>query len=302
MESYESRLARVESEALDEIYDAIFDPTAWCRLVAVIGAEFPEFRPVLRVEDWRNNHVSSLHSAGWDPEIIGRYRDEYADKNCFMPVVEAASPHQTVISSDFVSERAVLSSVLYADILKPEADIRLTAGYLPARDQSRFAAFAFHFPHRHADLTVSAGMRLLERLRPHMVRAFALGLRAFEGPQSLEAIKVPTIAVTKAGQVVRVNEAARPLMESQGPLTIGRGSQIGLRWSSAETARLLACIARTATEGQPQAFAPTASPTGTGSAQLVPVRPMAKDHGPVAAFAQSHSADVLLFFSYANHA
>ncbi len=273
----EAQLRIVAAEVADELHDAVFDPSAWERMVTVIGNWKPQLRPLLHVESIGPAKVELAKYVGWDPDLVRLYADDYADKNVFRPSIARTGIDEVGVSTDTVSEEEVMRSAFYADILSKAGDVRSASGFLFARNPTRFAVLGFHYPHAERDELMPLGVKLQKDIAPLARSAFSLALRAAardnarEVGAAIDSLAIPALVLDEKGRVVRANELGAPLLTSDELVRVTAKGHLEAV-SPQDNARLRASFARTMSERR-MVTCPFWAPSGVHVvAHFVPMR------------------------------
>lgn len=273
----EAQIHAVAAEVADELHDAVFDPSAWERMVAVIGNWKPQLRPLLHVESINPAKVELAKYVGWDPDLVRSYAEDYADQNVFRPSIASTGIDEVGVSTDTVSEREVMRSAFYADILLKADDVRSASGFLFARNPDRFAVLGFHYPHAQQEELLPLGVKLQAIIARPSRSAFALALRAAardnerEVGAAINSLAIPALVLDEEGRVVRANELGAPMLTSDDLVRVtAKGHLEAL--TPQDSARLRASFARTLSERR-MVTCPFTAPSGAHAvAHFVPMR------------------------------
>lgn len=275
--SEETELQSVVAEVVDELNDAIFDPTAWERVVTIIGNWMPDFRPLLHVETVSPERVLLAKYVGWDPQVISLYATHYVDKNIFRKVINNIGINEVGVSSAHISEQELMRSPLYTDILAKSGDIRIASGFAFARNPARFAVLGFHYGQARRERTVPLGLKFQEMIAPAARSAFALAVRASafrerqQAAGAIDNLAVPALVLDDDGRVIRANHLADELLRTNETVSLSAKGQLEAG-SPHDTSRLKACFRRSKAERR-MVTCPYTSPAGDHViAHFVPMR------------------------------
>lgn len=274
---FEKDMPSAVAEAIDELNDAVFDPTAWERLVTVIGNWAPEVRPLLHVETSAPARMVLAKFVGWDPQVISLYASHYVDINVFRHVTLNMKINEVGLSRDYLSEEEVMRSAIYADILAKSGDIRTASGFVFARTPSRYAVLGFHYPHAREDELVPLGTRFQNMIAPTARNAFALAVRAaslrkIEGiAETINGLAIPAMVLDEKGRKIRANRLCCPLIRAGDVVRLTATGQLTAA-APQDDDRLGAAFARAMAERR-MVICPYRSVTGRHvAAHFVPMR------------------------------
>ena len=299
----EKTLPDIAADVSDELHDAVFDPTAWERMVSVIGNWKPELRPLLHIETTMPAKVELAKYVGWDPGIVQNYADHYVEQNVFRPAIARTAINEIGLSKRFITEAEVMHTAFYTDILAKSGDLRSASGFLLARNPQRFATMGFHYPHAKEDEYLPLGVRLQSMIAPLARRTFALAVRSAARDQdrdlraTIDSLAIPALVLDDDGRVVRANELGAPLLSNDGVVRVtAKGHLEGA--SPQDTARLRASFARMRAERQMVTCPFRAASGQSAFAHFVPLRRTEATDPLISGFIGSIEPAAIVYFRY----
>lgn len=231
----ESDQPTVLADMRDALHDAVFDATAWERMISIIGYSSPELRPMLQVEARGPFEVLLTHYHGWDPDLIAFYAEHYVDRNAFRPHIDSIGIGVVGISTEAITERELMASPFYADVLSRNGDIRAASGFVFARTPQRDARFGFHYGGSDYGEAMQRGVALQEAIVDEMRAAFGLAMRAASLSAdahvsgAIDTLAIPALVLDGQGRMIRANRLATPLVEHDEALYLtGKGELMGV--------------------------------------------------------------------------
>ncbi|GAB5375141.1 MAG: hypothetical protein AcusKO_16030 [Acuticoccus sp.] len=228
-------LPTIVADIKDELNDAVFDPTAWDRLISTIGTWAPDFYPLLHVETRDPFDMVLARYATWDPDILALYAEHYVEKNVFRVMSERTYLRTICLTPDHMDERELLRTQFYSDILAKNGDIRAASGVVFARTPLRDARFGFHYGGPDYLNTMERGVALLTEIMEPVCTTFTLAMRGASMRNeahiagAIDNLAIPALVLDDKGRMIRANKLATPLVEHDEALYLtGKGDLFGM--------------------------------------------------------------------------
>ena len=202
-------------DLVEHIYAAGCDPDQWKTFVDRVHAAVPgsAFSVHMSIE----GTPLSGFAAGIPDEQLVSYFTHYHTVNPYNDLFRKLPVGQVHTVSGLVPEGWLDHHVFYHEWLKPAGDLTYAAGLVIARDSRRLLRLSFDLPRRIGNLEKPAA-QLLERLGPHLLRAFEVNERlgAVSVTESalgamLERVDGAAFVVSSAWRVTNMNAAAEAL-------------------------------------------------------------------------------------------
>jgi DNA-binding CsgD family transcriptional regulator len=268
--------------AVERIYEAACDPKCWQDAIDHLCRAYPGGQGTLLRHDVSDGKGLFAWTSGWDSTWVEAYNSHYNLKNPWLPNLRKR-PAGKAVPAEFMLERSeLLKTEFFSDFLNPQG-LLSGIGVTIAQDKSRFVAVSVLYPEI-TDRESERHVRHLQRLTPHLVRAFEVNqrlemaaIRARSAEQSLSKLRIGVVLASGDSKVLFANEAAEAILKKADGLRTDRGGQLGTTMPDT-TARLRQVIQSTALT--PGAKAPGGSiavqrPSG-GGAYSVLVAPVSR--------------------------
>ncbi|MBU1307782.1 MAG: helix-turn-helix transcriptional regulator [Alphaproteobacteria bacterium] len=234
-------------QLLDTIYQAALTPELWSQLVNQISLLMAGTMVVLQAHDLvQNSHLGEI-SSPVDPDLMTKYSEHFAAKNIWVPAIASMTVGIAGHPEDMVPTDDLLKSEFYNDFLKPLGGYSTASGIVVHREQDRFLVLSGNISQKNADALRTPLRLLLDRLAPHIARAFALmrtlPLRDAQNQYPLTDALVdnPVVFLTAAGKIVHANSAAEILLRHRTLLGATAGGGVFLT-DAAANERLMAAL------------------------------------------------------------
>jgi DNA-binding CsgD family transcriptional regulator/PAS domain-containing protein len=225
----------LEDELLDLIYSVVPDPTRWSEVLVGVSDHLGAVGGMLA-------HVPAPGSGKPVAQILGRLPEEpsaiFREHYAWNPwtVAVARAPFGKAVSADSLIERgSIRKTAFYADVLRPwgHVDI-LDINHRSLAADGSVGGFGFCLSAAGAE-TAQERVRLLDRLSPHLCRAFEASLwmegRADGRRQMsvvLELMPNAALLLDGRGRIVQANNAAEALLRKSDGVAFDADASIQL--------------------------------------------------------------------------
>ena len=162
-------LALVES-----VYAAGCDPRQWQRVVEEVHALLPGVAFTTHLDTPGTGPIG--YSAGIAPEHIRSYLAHYHAQNPYSALLARLQEGKVYCSAMLGTRAWIERHPFYHEWLKPAGNFTYGTSVVLARDRRRLMRVSFDIPDRLGHMEAQCA-RLLERLSPHMTRAFEVNER-----------------------------------------------------------------------------------------------------------------------------
>lgn len=211
------------------VYEAALDGARWRPFVEQLGRAAGAAVVGLEAHDFVGRaHLGAINTHA--REFADSYGAHYSAINPWIPAY-AEMPIGTAQRPDaYYPQEALLRTEFYNDWLLPQGIVS-SAGIVLYRDEHRFLGLAINFDDRRDEHLGPAMVRLLDRLAPHLRRAFDFIRQVPEGvdamfEDSLEALPAATLLLDRHGRLARANAPAEALLGSRRALRLGAGRRL----------------------------------------------------------------------------
>jgi DNA-binding CsgD family transcriptional regulator len=161
-------------ELVEHIYAAGCDPGGWQRVVDQMHARLPGIGISTHL------HVADTcltgHAAGIAPEHMETYLAHYHAQNPYTGIFMKMQEGRVHTTTEFGTRAWVKRHPFYHEWLKPAGDFTHGASVVVARNERRMMRVSLDIPERRGDMEPTCAL-LLERLGPHLMRAFEVSER-----------------------------------------------------------------------------------------------------------------------------
>jgi DNA-binding CsgD family transcriptional regulator len=230
---------------VDEIYEAMLEPTRWPQALSSVASAVRSRLPSLFHHDSCNRSGSISLTVDMDPAMQRAYQEYYAERNCWLRN-DAVLKSRTVRTSHMMcSRRELLDSEWYHDFLVPLGVSQAIGATLLGQESTSSGFVAFRGPES-ADFD-EEDLAILGQLVPHLRRALQVRRHLAESTareqglaQVLETLSVGALLTDQHARVLYANSSARGLLTKQYGLLIDASGLRALRLE--DTARLRALI------------------------------------------------------------
>lgn len=262
-------------DMVNRIYEAGLQPERWSDVLDAVSKLIPSALCGLALSDAEDGVVRGLHNH--DPAFVSDYLAYYRMVDVWHPLALSLQPGVAVLSEEAVPRDAVLRSEFYNEWLRPQKLVA-SAGLILHRDPQRAFSFSATMDRATVDACGPQVVELLQRLAPHLRRAFETGRRLAgqsvgEGLEPLmDRIPHPAFVLDAAGRVVLTNTRARDLCRAAQLVTIFSRNMLRVLDETAFTAMRSAIEAIGANRGVGGDFNVRARDGSQHIASLVPLR------------------------------
>lgn len=206
------------TDIIEAFYDAAFLPDGWQLAMNRLGAIMPSVGVAIYGYDYSSSSNLGQVGTGFDPAALESFVAHYSKVNAWAPHF-ARVPVGTLLNSDQVlPRRELLKSEYYHDWLRPQDDLQLGWGSLLVNDPGRMLMFSTTLRARDEETLSPFVARVVERLMPHVDRAFRL-TRVLSGAElsqtmmaMMEGIADPALMLNALGRVSHANRRALDLI------------------------------------------------------------------------------------------
>lgn len=206
-------------ETVDQIYQAACDPGCWPEVIASCQRLFPGTAFSLFISRHGAGHDPLSTTAGWDPDVIKQYFAHHHKLNPFPDLLQCTVPGQVVRESHLFRQDWLDRQPFYQEWLKPGGNYTHGANLTLVRGTGTMSRISIDIPQRLSHLEAAAA-EYLQRVGPHLARAFALTSRlqatraAETGLQGLlDRISGAAFLVRAPRKLVTTNRRAVTLLE-----------------------------------------------------------------------------------------
>lgn len=243
-------------DLLDLCYRSVDEPEGWQELLEAMARKFKADAGDFVLEDYTAGVALAFASTGFDPVFRDNYDDEFLGENGWINGLMAMPPGR--VFGTHLEPDDFTQSVYYNEWLRPQG-LRYGMGTLMEYSQRHAVQIALVRQQKNKDYFNSEEIALLERIMPHMRRAWKLQGRlrlADDAWRPLEAavtaMNVPALLADQSGKVVFVNAAAENFLSRREDFRLS-GGRLSLEDHDGEKALKTAiaaacCLARLASE------------------------------------------------------
>jgi len=279
---------------IEDVYEAGMDGSRWPAFMEKLGsrlnAGFGNLW-LLDTSSWTFNNGDSGHVSafsGLDASTVGRYKEQYAPLNVWLPGALNLAEGALAVSSSVFPDHRLKRTEFYDVFLRPNDLFYALGGSVVKQGDSNFR-MSFVRSEKAGPYT-DAELHLMRQLMPHLRNAVVLHRKlhriqvlAAAGMAALELVPVGVILLNSSGAVAHANQRAHDLLARTGALCFGPGGTIHAASPTAnnQLQRLIQDAVRTGA-GKGQAHGGALQLRGAGGRRLqVLVTPLA----PARAFA-----------------
>jgi len=241
-------------DLVDHIYAAGCDPSEWRTLAPRVHEALPGICFGIHVHLEGTSLAENCAVAGFSDEHLRSYFEHYQFINPYIPVFEQMPVGKVHTIGETVDRAWIKSLPFYNEWLKPAGNLTHAAGVVVLRDDTRLLRITLDIPERQGAKEKPAA-RLLQRLSPHLARAFMLNetfAAASAGRNALaalvETMDTSAIIVDAAGRITVLNAKAEATLRSGRLVRAGADHRLVFSDPSHDTEyrRLLASVSHPA--------------------------------------------------------
>ena len=266
-------------EVIERIYAAGCDPDEWQALVDHVHAQLPgaAFSTHLTIA----GTGLTGRTSGLPEEQLKSYMEHYHALNPYNALFNRLDVGKVYTVTGLGSRQWLRGHAFYHEWLKPAGDFTYGASMVVARDQQRLFRITFDMSERQAHLE-DVCARLLNRLGPHLARAFEVNerLQAAAATEAMLAglidrIDGAAIILGPEARVLALNRQAEALARRASLFRISLPGRLAFRSPDHEASfrRSLAVALGALSHGAPYAFPAGDSEAGPITVVLLPLRP-----------------------------
>jgi DNA-binding CsgD family transcriptional regulator len=263
---------------VEHVYAAGCDPHHWQRLVEEVHALLPGIAFTTHLDAPATGPIG--YSAGIAPEHIQSYLAHYHACNPYSALLAGLQEGKVYCSAMLGTRAWIERHPFYHEWLKPAGNFTYGTSVVLARDRRRLMRVSFDIPDRLGHMEAQCA-RLLERLSPHMTRAFEVnerlgGAAATEAALAglLDRLDGAALIVGAQARVAALNGEAEALARAATLLRIDAAGRMSFQEPQADTAfrQALAVALGCVADSAPLAFK-TSGDNGEVSVVVLPLRP-----------------------------
>jgi DNA-binding CsgD family transcriptional regulator len=263
-------------QLVEHIYAAGCDPREWQRAVEEVHAQLPgvAFSTHLDIHDT----PLTGHVAGIAPEHVESYLAHYHAQNPYTGIFMRMKEGRIYTSTDLGTRAWLGEHAFFHEWLKPAGNFTHGASVVLARDGRRLMRVTLDIPDRHGDMEKTCAL-LLQRLGPHLTRAFELNerLQAKVATESalhgmLDRMDGAAAILGAGARVFVLNDQAEEMARAGRPFKISPAGRLIFQHPETEAGfrQALAVALGSLLDGSPFAFT---APAGI-SVVVLPLRPL----------------------------
>ncbi|MFZ1103228.1 MAG: hypothetical protein WAN86_10375 [Hyphomicrobiaceae bacterium] len=266
-------------ELIERIYAAGCDPDEWQALVDHVHAQLPStaFSTHLTIA----GTGLTGRTSGLPEEQLKSYMEHYHALNPYNAYFNRLDVGKVYTVTGLGSRQWLRGHAFYHEWLKPAGDFTYGASMVVARDQRRLFRITFDMSERQAHLE-DVCARLLNRLGPHLARAFEVNERLAAAAATeamlaglIDSIDGAAIILGPEARVLALNRQAEALARRASLFRISLPGRLAFRNPAHEASfrRSLAVALGALSHGAPYAFPAGDSEAGPITVMLLPLRP-----------------------------
>ena len=214
-------------DLLDLCYRSVDDPEGWQDLLDAMTRKFRADAGDFVFEDYTAGVALAFASTGFDPAFRDNYDDTFLGENGWINGLMAMPPGR--VFGTHLEPDDFTKSAYYNEWLRPQ-DLRYGMGTLMEYSQRHAVQIALVRRRKNRDYFASEEIALLERIIPHMRRAWNLQgrLRLAEKAwrpleAAVNAMNVPAMVSEQSGAVVFVNAAGENFLSRHDEFRLSGG-------------------------------------------------------------------------------
>jgi DNA-binding CsgD family transcriptional regulator len=262
---------------VEHVYAAGCDPGLWQSFVEAVHAHVPGIAFTTHL-DMAGGH-SAVYSIGFPPEYIESYVTHYHAYNPYSAMFAKLQEGRVYCSETLGTRGWIGDHIFFNEWLKPAGNFTHGASVVLARDRRRLMRVTMDLPNRQGHLEGTC-VRLLERLGPHMTRAFEINERLRQAVATeaalggtLDRIEGAALILGAQARVASLNRRAEHVARAGWLFRIDAAGRLAFQHPDTEAAfqQALAVALGALKDGVPFAFA---APENM-SAVVLPLRPAA---------------------------
>jgi DNA-binding CsgD family transcriptional regulator len=222
-------------DLVEHIYAAGCDPGEWKSVATRVQGAIPDtaFNVLMSVKG--TELAANSTSVGIAEEHLKSYFEHYQFINPYNQFFAKLPVGQITTIGTMFEQRWVKAQPFYHEWLKPAGGFTHGAGAVLARDEKRLLRVTIDIP-EHLGHVEDPAARLLDRLRPHLMRAFGVNERlsaAVATRQALllivESLNGAALIMDSGRRVVTANTAAELLLRMGSLIKCGMDGRLAFR-------------------------------------------------------------------------
>jgi DNA-binding CsgD family transcriptional regulator len=219
-------------DLIGHIYEAAVDPDHWQELVSMLERAYPHSRVALFGHDVGQPLQSLKVSKNFNADDLKAYAEHHVKTSPLVPRGYSLPVGVATRSEEMISEAELKRSEHYNEYVKPRGLGYFGTGMVVDRGPNRMVALSMADHKDDADRRASQ-LRILQKLGPHLMRAFRLR-RAFAAQKAAaDATKAAldrwahaALVLNGDGSIVAVNREAEVLLCRADGLSLGREGRL----------------------------------------------------------------------------
>ncbi len=210
------------SVLVDAIYSAAADPSMWPEVARKIQLAIGGHSFNLVMEDLSDSRVNCIYSNGVTQDQVQHYQQSIMEQDELTRLLEQVPVGSAISSQDFFDLNALHSLYCYEAFYEHIGYTHFNVG-LFYRDQARRGWLSV-VRSKSDRLFTPDECLLMQRLTPHLQRAFSINVQMLEAQMSsqlaldaLEHIAAATMLLARNGRVLQHNSRAETYLHRSGP-------------------------------------------------------------------------------------
>ena len=208
------------------IYSAAMQPGRWKQFLSLLSQSFNSARVAFHCYDYASDESVGTLAEGFDPGFLASYGRHYAALSPYSDQ-QAQGPVGVVTGSRQLVDRDLfLETEFYHEWIRPQEDIAAGAGITVWRDLGRFLRLGCNIRLQDEERLQPMLEETLERLAPHLRRAFTIGRRlGGEATAGLDDVPSAVYLVDSRARIRHLNPAGEKMLRAQ-EFVVGRNDRL----------------------------------------------------------------------------